>query len=196
MTIQPAVPFGLEHLGTIMEPDPNSPDEAWGVLNTAGIADIRPAMWISYVRLDAVEADIVNLQFWHNPQFLAGAEQPWEALKIGGGAPPVLTAHGWMTIFHGERGRSRRESIISAMCAIARVLVLDRNVLYRSPASILAPDLAEERKGIVDNVVFPTAVDVRDNGRIDVYYGRADAQIGVARMHVPEVLPPVHDVVA
>ena len=73
------------------------------------------------------------------------------------------------------------------------MLVLDRDdprkVLYRSPVPILAPDLAEERQGIVDNVVFPTAVDVRDNGRIDVYYGMADARIGVARMNVPARLP-------
>jgi predicted GH43/DUF377 family glycosyl hydrolase len=37
--------------------------------------------------------------------------------------------------------------------------------------------------------MFPTTVDVRENGRIDVYYGMADARIGVARMQVPDALP-------
>ena len=48
---------------------------------------------------------------------------------------------------------------------------------------------SQDRTGSVDNVVFPTAVDARANGRIDIYYGMADARIGVARMNVPRVLP-------
>jgi len=75
----------------------------------------------------------------------------------------------------------------------AGVLVLDRTdprkVLYRSSDPILAPDTAEEQHGIVDNVVFPTAVDLRPDGEIDVFYGMADARIGVASMRVPETLP-------
>ena len=54
---------------------------------------------------------------------------------------------------------------------------------------------AKEREGVVDNVVFPTGVDVRtDIGapkRVDVYYGMADYRIGVATLVVPEELPPV-----
>ena len=64
-----------------------------------------------------------------------------------------------------------------------------RRILYRSPEPILTPDTAEERRGIVDNVVFPTASDPRGDGRIDVYYGMADALIGVARLTLPATLP-------
>ena len=42
-----------------------------------------------------------------------------------------------------------------------------------------------ERIGIVNNVVFPTALDARDDGRVDIYYGMADARIGVARLNLP-----------
>jgi predicted GH43/DUF377 family glycosyl hydrolase len=42
--------------------------------------------------------------------------------------------------------------------------------------------------------VFPTAIDRRDDlgspDRFDVYYGMADKRIGVARLDVPERLPP------
>jgi predicted GH43/DUF377 family glycosyl hydrolase len=105
-----------------------------------------------------------------------------------------LTPLGWVTIIHGVDGK-----ILSGVDHqphvryTAGVLVLDRDdprkVLYRSPEPILAPDTAEERHGIVDNVVFPTAVDPLPNGDIDVFYGMADARIGVARMHVPATLP-------
>jgi len=75
------------------------------------------------------------------------------------------------------------------------VLVLDRDdprqVLYRSTNPVLAPDTDEEQHGVVDNVVFPTAVDLRPDGQIDVFYGMADARIGIARMSVPDTLPAV-----
>ncbi len=45
----------------------------------------------------------------------------------------------------------------------------------------------------VDNVVFPTGIDRRDDigspDRFDVYFGMADDRIGVARLDLPEHLP-------
>ena len=41
----------------------------------------------------------------------------------------------------------------------------------------------------VPHVVFPTATDQREHGRIDVYYGAGDEAIAVARLTVPEQLP-------
>ena len=58
----------------------------------------------------------------------------------------------------------------------------------------MTPSLPGERSGTVANVVFPTGIDWRDDlgkpERFDVYYGMADNRIGVARLDVPEVLPP------
>jgi predicted GH43/DUF377 family glycosyl hydrolase len=46
---------------------------------------------------------------------------------------------------------------------------------------------------MVDNVVFPTGIDRRDDlgtpDRFDVYYGMADNRIGVARLDLPDQLP-------
>ncbi len=46
----------------------------------------------------------------------------------------------------------------------------------------------------VDNVVFPTGIDRRDDlglpDRFDIYYGMADNRIGVARLDLPDILPP------
>ena len=67
-------------------------------------------------------------------------------------------------------------------------------IRYRSPEPVLTPELPQERIGTVANVVFPTAIDRRDDlglpDRFDVYYGMADNRIGVARLDVPESLPP------
>ena len=56
---------------------------------------------------------------------------------------------------------------------------------YRSPHPILQPEGSAETEGIVNNVVFPTGVDVRDTRTIDIYYGMADARIGAARLFLP-----------
>jgi predicted GH43/DUF377 family glycosyl hydrolase len=130
---------------------------------------------------------------------LAAPLRSWERLKIGVGTPPVLTRHGWLVIYHGvseaeapvRDGRSR--------CYSAGVMVLSsahpRVIRYRSPDPLLTPELPEERVGTVGNVVFPTGIDRRDDlgspDRFDVYYGMADARIGVARLDVPERLPEV-----
>jgi predicted GH43/DUF377 family glycosyl hydrolase len=65
---------------------------------------------------------------------------------------------------------------------------------YRSVKPVLTPELLNERNGIIDNVVFPTGIDRRDDlgmpDRYDVYYGMADDRIGVARLDLPDILPP------
>jgi CBS domain-containing protein/nucleotide-binding universal stress UspA family protein len=58
-----------------------------------------------------------------------------------------------------------------------------RRVLYRSSRPVLVPRDPGEQEGIVSNVVFPTAVDVRGQ-RIDVYYGAADARIAAATTQI------------
>ncbi|MGH3147712.1 MAG: glycosidase, partial [Rubrobacter sp.] len=62
-------------------------------------------------------------------------------------------------------------------------------VLHRSESPILEPEGEGENSGVVDNVVFPTALDTRGDGRVDVYYDMADYRIGVGRISVPDVLP-------
>ncbi len=54
-------------------------------------------------------------------------------------------------------------------------------VLARTDRPILAPETADEREGTVPNVVFPTAIEEVDGVRY-VFYGMADAKIGVARL--------------
>ena len=69
-----------------------------------------------------------------------------------------------------------------------------RFIHYRSVEPVLTPQLPQERHGVVSNVVFPTGIDRRDDlgqpNRFDVYYGMADHKIGVARLDLPDFLPP------
>jgi len=159
-----------------------------------GVTETRPTIWISYAPLEAVREAEHNLLFWFDHEQLTVPEQVWESIKMGAGAPPLATPLGWLVVYHGvgptilpDGSRGPRPTYA------AGALLLDRadprRILYRSSEPILAPGNADERVGIVGNVVFPTGIDPRDNGQVDVYYGMADARIGAARLTVPASLP-------
>lgn len=159
-----------------------------------GIPDPRPSIWLSYCALDAVQQDIQALATLRGHHVLIDPEYDWEELRIGGGPPPLLTPLGWLLLYHGVTGHiARVPKEQQRVEYVAGVLVLAehdlRQVLYRSPTPILQPETGEETEGVVPNVVFPTGLDDRGNGQIDVYYGMADLRIGVARLYVPAVLP-------
>jgi beta-1,2-mannobiose phosphorylase / 1,2-beta-oligomannan phosphorylase len=158
----------------------------------------RESIWISYCPLDAVDDGPNHLGQFTLHNRLASPVAPWEQLKVGGGTPPILTRHGWMVIYHGVHEVAEPSDEERKLCYSAGVLVLSQNyprkIRYRSPQPVLTPEGALERIGTVANVVFPTAIDRRDDlglpDRFDVYYGMADNRIGVARLDVPETLPP------
>ena len=110
----------------------------------------------------------------------------WGTLKNGAGTPPVKTRAGWLSFFHGvdalEHARGR------ALYYRAGIVVHDLErpdrVVYRSAEPLLAPQTPAERIGVVNDVVFPTGIDVRAEGQYDVYYGAADARIACARVDV------------
>ena len=158
----------------------------------------RESIWISYCSTAMADCEPLHLCHFGSHQRLATPMAAWERLKIGGGTPPVLTRHGWMTIYHGVGERPALAGAVPELCYSAGVLVLSEQrphvIRYRSREPVLTPELSQERAGVVANVVFPTAIDRRDDlgqpDRFDVYYGMADNQIGVARLNVPERLPP------
>jgi predicted GH43/DUF377 family glycosyl hydrolase len=156
----------------------------------AGLADPRPGIWVSFVPLASVEADLRALTRFEHHRLVALPERPWEAVKIGGGTPPIRIDEGWLVVYHGVAGKRARgfEAQTDARYS-AGALVLDvadvTRVVARSVEPLLEPELPEELAGTVNNVVFPTAIEPIDetaSPAYDVYYGMADARIGVARL--------------
>jgi predicted GH43/DUF377 family glycosyl hydrolase len=160
------------------------------VVLPAGITESRDSIWISYSGLDQAQASTAALLTWHDHTLLATPAQPWEATKIGGGTPPIRTPHGWLMIYHGVTGQilegvDHQPYVRYSAGALLLDLNDPRTIVYRSPKPILAPEADEEREGIVPNVVFPTGIDAHAGGQVDIYYGMADAVIGVARLDIP-----------
>ena len=155
------------------------------------------SIWISYCSTAMATCAPLHLCHFGRHHRLAMPVADWEHLKIGGGTPPILTRHGWLTIYHGVSELAVPAGAPRELCYSAGVLVLSHEypqvIRYRSAEPILKPELLLEREGVVANVIFPTGVDRRiDLGqpdRIDVYYGMADQRIGVARLDIPARLP-------
>jgi predicted GH43/DUF377 family glycosyl hydrolase len=158
----------------------------------------RESIWISYCAMVSDGPGSIRLSRFSSHHRLATPVSPWERLKIGGGTPPILTRHGWLIIYHGVREAPKQNDGRHALCYSAGVMVLTKEhpqlIRYRSQEPILKPELPQERDGVVANVVFPTGIDRRDDlgapDRFDVYYGMADNRIGVARLDLPDSLPP------
>jgi predicted GH43/DUF377 family glycosyl hydrolase len=154
----------------------------------AGLEDPRPGIWISYAPAAAVERDLAELTRFGQHRRVAMPERGWEALKIGGGTPPIRVDEGWLVITHGASGRLTRGLDLQPHVRYsAGALILDPHdvsrVVARSPEPLLEPELPEEVAGTVGNVVFPTAIEPAADGvGHDVYYGMADCRIGVARL--------------
>jgi predicted GH43/DUF377 family glycosyl hydrolase len=144
-------------------------------------------IWISYVPLDAVLKDIASLTLVRRHERVMAPEQPWEEKKVGTGAPPVRVPYGWVLPYHAVSAPSGH----ARYCMGVAILDLERpsRVLYRTPSPILEPQTEYERNGVVSDVVFPTATDLRADGELDVYYGAADRVVAAARVTLPRRLP-------
>jgi beta-1,2-mannobiose phosphorylase / 1,2-beta-oligomannan phosphorylase len=161
----------------------------------------RESIWISYCPLVLEGPEPNHIGQFASHHRLAAPVAPWERLKIGGGTPPILTRHGWLIIYHGVSELAEPSNDPHPLCYSAGVMVLSKEhpqlLRYRSAEPVLAPVLQQERHGTVANVVFPTGIDRRDDlgspDRFDIYYGMADYRIGVARLDVPNFLPPRGD---
>jgi predicted GH43/DUF377 family glycosyl hydrolase len=152
----------------------------------AGTTDSRPGIWISYIPVDDVIGNVSSLTRFSGHRQVALSQFDFEVVKIGAGPPPLRIPEGWLLIHHGVAGRmvpGTDHQPFVHYAAGAMILSADDPsvVLARTGEPLLSAELAEERHGIVPNVVFPTAIEEID-GQYYVFYGMADSRIGVARL--------------
>ncbi len=158
----------------------------------------RESIRIAYVPLAPVLKDRSKLCNVSESVQVLSPDERWGSIKIGAGTPPVRMAldgaDAWMSVYHGvdvvNDGRRKPFLRYSAGIVVHDLQRPDR-ILYRSPQPVLTPESRRERRGVVDNVVFPTGIDPRPDlgGRVyDLYYGMGDYAIGAARLWID--LPP------
>jgi len=154
----------------------------------AGLDDPRPGIWISYVPVAEVGKDVSRLVRLSGHRLVALPQYPYEAAKIGAGPPPRRVAEGWLLLHHGVSGKLPHNTSFEptqglVYSAGAMILSADDpgTVVARTSEPLMHPDTPDERVGTVSNVVFPTCTEETSAGTF-VFYGMADARIGVARL--------------
>jgi len=149
----------------------------------------RECTRIGYIPLEPVLRDVNNLLDVRESALVLAPDAPWCRIKTGAGTPPVRIAEGWFSIFHGvdahETAGGRWQMVYSAGFVV-HDLERPHVVRFRSESPVLVPEGLAETHGIVSNVVFPTAIDVRGDRLFEFYYGMADARIGRARLELAE----------
>jgi predicted GH43/DUF377 family glycosyl hydrolase len=122
-----------------------------------------------------------NCRSWGAAATLQSPEEPWELLQIGNCGSPLETPDGWLVFTHGV-GPMRVYSI----GAILLDLDDPTRVRARLPVPLMAPD-DSERDGYVPNVLYSCG-GLLHGDSVVLPYGIGDAAVGVAVIHLPELL--------
>tara|TARA_Y100000310_G_scaffold343641_1_gene452237 strand:- start:633 stop:1673 length:1041 start_codon:yes stop_codon:yes gene_type:complete len=135
--------------------------------------------------------ELSSTKYWENylkrlSDYIVLESKHWfETRNVGGGCPPIETDKGWLLIYHAvddmDSGRTYR----------AGAALLDKKdptkVIGHLHEPLLSPEESWEKKGNVDNVVFPTGAVVFGK-RLYIYYGAADTVIAAASVNLQELL--------
>jgi predicted GH43/DUF377 family glycosyl hydrolase len=90
-----------------------------------------------------------------------------------------VTPHGWLVIYHGVR-QTAAGAIYRLGLALFDLQAPER-CLKRSEEWVFGPEQPYERRGDVDNVVFPCGTTIAPDGdTLRLYYGAADTSIAMA----------------
>lgn len=118
---------------------------------------------------------------------LEGSEVGWDSGRVGGGAPPIWTERGWLSIYHAADRQHR-------YCLGAFLASHDdpAQVIARTREPIFIPEAAYETTGFFPNVVFTCGVTLL-NGIIRLYYGAADDSIALAEAPLTGLLDLLTD---
>lgn len=134
-------------------------------------------IWVSY------SPDMI---FWGKSMPINLPTMLWNENKVGAGAVPIKTEHGWLEIYHGTQNTASTENYFLG----ATLLDLeDPSKVIAAPRKfILAPEELYECVGQVPNVVFTSGAVVMPDGTLNVYYGGADTRVCLAQTTVQELV--------
>lgn len=178
--------YAFERYGMIMAPEdkdaalfPHRIGDHWALIHRP-VSGSGAHMWLSYSP---------DLRHWGSHKIMLEARRGgwWDANKVGLNTPPIETVKGWLVIFHGVRPNAAG-SIYRLGLALFD-LHTPEICLKRSDEWIFGPEQPYERRGDVDNVVFPCGYTIAADGdTIHLYYGAADTSIALATGSIQAIL--------
>jgi beta-1,2-mannobiose phosphorylase / 1,2-beta-oligomannan phosphorylase len=149
---------------------------------------ILPGIQICYFK----DFDELTINFWKKylrslKKFLIlDPKHPHETSYIGGGCVPIETKYGWLVIYHSVETDIDKGQVYHASAAL-----LDINkptkVINSLNYPLFSPTEEWEKKGVMSNVVFPSATSLKGD-ILSIFYGAADDVIGVRKLSLSSLL--------
>lgn len=176
----------FERRGIIFAPDNRDVTIFPEKVNGRYVCHHRP-MAAMFGRQDIWYAESDDLVRWGGHRRVCGRRPGrWDALKVGGGAVPIRTDRGWLSIYHGADESQR-------YCLGVLLTDLDEpwRVLGRSRDPILSPEADYEREGFFGNVVFSCGAVAEPGGRVIIYYGASDEHTCAAETTIQDLLASI-----
>ena len=176
----------FDRYGIVMPPDdkdaallPHKIGGLWALIHRP-MTSLGAHIWISYSP---------DLRHWggHRVMMVARKGAWWDANKIGLSSPPIETAGGWLTLYHGVR-QTASGSLYRVGLALFDLQKPD-HCLLRGDSWIFGPETDYETSGDVHDVVFPCGNTMAPDGdTINIYYGAADSSIALAQASLRSLL--------
>jgi len=123
-----------------------------------------------------------DLIHWGNHKcIIRPRKNPYESIKIGGGAPPIKTKVGWLVIYHakGEGGYSLFSLLLD--------LEKPYKIIKRANTPLITPTEDFEVNGFLGRVIFTNGM-VEIDHKIYIYYGASDESVGLVITDVKSLL--------
>jgi len=127
--------------------------------------------------------DFKNEQVKKCIRIIGPRENSWDSAKVGITAPPLKTKYGWLLLYHGV-SKSHSTYRVGALLLDLKDPAI---VLARSTDPIFEPREDYEKIGVINNVVFPCGMVLKDK-LLYIYYGGADTVVGVATMELDIII--------
>lgn len=115
-------------------------------------------------------------------QILSPIPGSWCGFRVGLGAQPIKTQHGWLIIFHGSKDIASK-TVYCVGLALLDLKTLD--VTHRTRERVFAP--AMDYEGGPNGIVFPCGAVVKGK-KLRMYYGADDYVVALAIADMDEVL--------
>jgi len=142
-------------------------------------SEISPwSIWISYSP---------DLRYWGESKLIMKPVQyHWDEMKIGPGAPPVKTARGWLSIYHGVF--PTMDGCVYRLGVALHKLEDPSQIIAVGDEWILQPEEVYELTGYVHNVVFTCGAVPEKDGSIKIYWGGADKVMCVGTANIEDLV--------
>ncbi len=142
-----------------------------------------------------------DMTFWGQHHLVLSVyDLPWGKDRLGAGAPPIKTEHGWLELFHGAEMPEEPNDWLPwegtddwKMVYCGGVMLLDLEKPWQIKAMYRHPLMIPQAPYELDtsyrpNVIYPSGVIPEPDGTLKIYYGASDTSVALAIAKIEDLV--------